>query len=141
MPVRFLHAYHGDMNRDQKLLLVEDNPTIVAALEKAGIALNLQIEVATDGWDAIEKLRRRVGADTPLKTFKKHVAAIIKSRPTPLPSYGLVIVDAYQLGKNDTPLSPLPLKRTALKRLQVYFFPLGGITAPVMSAPLVEDDA
>ena len=45
------------MKRDETLLLVEDNPTIVAALERAGEQLNLQIEVATDGWDAIEKLR------------------------------------------------------------------------------------
>jgi plasmid replication initiation protein len=88
----------------------------------------------------IEKLHHRVGADTPLKTFKKHVAAIIKSESTSLPSYGLIIIDPCQLGKNDTPLTPLPLKRTALKRLQVYFFPLDGIMAPVMSAPLVEDD-
>lgn len=45
------------MKRDEKLLIVEDNPTIAAALEKAGLALNLVVEVATDGWDAIEKLR------------------------------------------------------------------------------------
>ena len=45
------------MKRDEKLLVVEDNPTIVAALEKAGEGLNLRIDVATDGWDAIEKLR------------------------------------------------------------------------------------
>ena len=45
------------MKRDEKLLVVEDNPTIAAALEKAGLALNLVVEVATDGWDAIEKLR------------------------------------------------------------------------------------
>jgi DNA-binding response OmpR family regulator len=45
------------MKRDEKLLLVEDNPSIVAAFERAGEQLNMQIEVATDGWDAIEKLR------------------------------------------------------------------------------------
>ena len=45
------------MKRDEKLLLVEDNPTIAAALGKAGERLNLHVEVATDGWDAIEKLR------------------------------------------------------------------------------------
>lgn len=45
------------MKRDEKLLVVEDNPTIAAALEKAGLALNLIVDVATDGWDAIEKLR------------------------------------------------------------------------------------
>jgi DNA-binding response OmpR family regulator len=45
------------MRPDEKLLLVEDNPTIIAALEKAGEGRNLRIDVATDGWDAIEKLR------------------------------------------------------------------------------------
>lgn len=45
------------MKRDEKLLVVEDNPLIAAALEKAGQKLNVQIDVATDGWDAIEKLR------------------------------------------------------------------------------------
>ncbi len=45
------------MRRDEKLLIVEDNPMITAALEKAGEQLNLQVDFATDGWDAIEKLR------------------------------------------------------------------------------------
>jgi DNA-binding response OmpR family regulator len=40
-----------------KLLIVEDNPLLAAAIEKAGEALNLQAEFATDGWDAIEKLQ------------------------------------------------------------------------------------
>ena len=58
------------MKADDKVLLVEDNPTITAAFEKAGEQLNLQVEVATDGWDAIEKLRTdtyaRVVVDTDL---------------------------------------------------------------------------
>jgi DNA-binding response OmpR family regulator len=40
-----------------KLLIVEDNPLIAAAIEKAGERLNLQADIATDGWDAIEKLQ------------------------------------------------------------------------------------
>ena len=40
-----------------KLLIVEDNPLIAAAIEKAGLRLNLKADVATDGWDAIEKLQ------------------------------------------------------------------------------------
>jgi len=40
-----------------KLLIVEDNPLIAAAIEKAGEFLNLQADFATDGWDAIEKLQ------------------------------------------------------------------------------------
>lgn len=47
----------NDMKRGVKLLIVEDNPLIAAAVEKAGERLHLQAEVATDGWDAIEKLR------------------------------------------------------------------------------------
>lgn len=45
------------MTRDEKLLIVEDNPLIASAIEKAGLRLNLHADVATDGWDAIEKLR------------------------------------------------------------------------------------
>ncbi|HEY8182343.1 MAG TPA: response regulator [Thermoanaerobaculia bacterium] len=40
-----------------KLLIVEDNPLIAAAIEKAGERLNLQADFATDGWDAIQKLQ------------------------------------------------------------------------------------
>lgn len=50
------------MKRDEKLLVVEDNPTILAALERAGEPLNLRIDVATDGWDAIEMLRNETYA-------------------------------------------------------------------------------
>jgi DNA-binding response OmpR family regulator len=59
------------MKRDEKLLIVEDNPLIVAAIEKAGERLNLHADVATDGWDAIEKLRNQdyaaiiINADLP----------------------------------------------------------------------------
>ncbi len=45
------------MRRDEKLLIVEDNPMIAAALEKAGAQLSVGIDIATDGWDAIEKLQ------------------------------------------------------------------------------------
>ena len=44
---------------DAKLLIVENNPTIAAAIEQAGETLNLDCDIATDGWDAIEKLRDR----------------------------------------------------------------------------------
>ena len=49
----------GDQPRlkDVKLLIVEDNPLIAAAIEKAGERLNLTADFATDGWDAIEKLQ------------------------------------------------------------------------------------
>ena len=45
------------MSREEKLLIVEDNPLIAAAIEKAGERLNMRADFATDGWDAIEKLR------------------------------------------------------------------------------------
>lgn len=45
------------MSREEKILIVEDNPLIAAAIEKAGERLNMSADVATDGWDAIEKLR------------------------------------------------------------------------------------
>ena len=46
------------MPAGEKLLIVEDNPLIAAAIEKAGERLNLRADFATDGWDAIEKLRK-----------------------------------------------------------------------------------
>ena len=45
------------MTRDDKLLIVEDNPLVAAAIERAGASLDIQIDFATDGWDAIEMLR------------------------------------------------------------------------------------
>ena len=48
-----------DMKKDERLLIVEDNPLIAAAIEKAGERLNLHADVATDGWDAIERLRNQ----------------------------------------------------------------------------------
>ena len=53
MPV----SWAGPRLLGMKLLIVEDNPLIAAAIEKAGECLNLQADLATDGWDAIEKLQ------------------------------------------------------------------------------------
>jgi len=39
-----------------KILLVEDNPLIVSAIEREGESKQIHTEHATDGWDAIEKL-------------------------------------------------------------------------------------
>jgi len=54
----------------EKLLVVEDNPLIAAAIERAGDRLKLQTDVATDGWAAIELLRdfsyRAIVIDTDL---------------------------------------------------------------------------
>ena len=46
-----------DMKRGARLLIVEDNPLIATAIEKAGERHHLHADVATDGWDAIERLR------------------------------------------------------------------------------------
>jgi DNA-binding response OmpR family regulator len=40
-----------------RLLIVEDNPLIAAAIEKAGARLQMEADVVTDGWAAIEMLR------------------------------------------------------------------------------------
>ena len=45
------------MPANEKLLIVEDNPLISAAIERAGERLQMQTDVATDGWAAIELLR------------------------------------------------------------------------------------
>ena len=56
-----------------KLLVVEDNPLIASAIERAGERLQLQTDVATDGWDAIEMLRdesyRAIVIDADLPRF------------------------------------------------------------------------
>lgn len=39
-----------------RILLVEDNPLIVSAIEREGESQQIRTEHATDGWDAIEKL-------------------------------------------------------------------------------------
>ena len=56
--------------RDEKLLIVENNPLVAAAIEKAGERLQMHADVATDGWEAIELLRnakyRAIVIDTDL---------------------------------------------------------------------------
>lgn len=42
---------------DEKLLIVENNPLVAAAIERAGERLQMRADVATDGWEAIELLR------------------------------------------------------------------------------------
>lgn len=44
------------MRRDEKILVVEDNPAIAQAIETECEQLRYAIDRATDGWDAIEKL-------------------------------------------------------------------------------------
>ena len=41
-----------------KILLVEDNPLIVSAIEREGESKQIRTEHATDGWEAIEKLEK-----------------------------------------------------------------------------------
>jgi two-component system OmpR family response regulator len=45
------------MPADDKVLIVEDNPLIAEAVERAGKQLELHADLATDGWEAIELLR------------------------------------------------------------------------------------
>ncbi|HET7710864.1 MAG TPA: response regulator [Thermoanaerobaculia bacterium] len=44
------------MPADRKILIVEDNPLLAEALERAGAQLEIETECASDGWEAIEKL-------------------------------------------------------------------------------------
>ncbi len=72
-----------------KLLIVEDNPLLAAAIEKAGERLNLQPDVATDGWDAIEKLR------------SEQYAAIVIDTDVPRHSgYGVITYLREENGEN-----------------------------------------
>ncbi|MEO6260486.1 MAG: response regulator [Thermoanaerobaculia bacterium] len=45
------------MSDERLLLIVENNPLVAAAIEKAGERLQLRADFATDGWEAIEMLR------------------------------------------------------------------------------------
>jgi DNA-binding response OmpR family regulator len=60
------------MKRDEKILIVENNPLISRAIEEAGHQLDIGCDCATDGWDAIEKLENEsylaivIDADVPL---------------------------------------------------------------------------
>lgn len=44
------------MKRDDRVLVVEDNPRVSRAIEAAGVKLCFTCDYATDGWDAIEKI-------------------------------------------------------------------------------------
>ena len=77
------------MSREDKILIVEDNPLIAAAIEKAGERLNMRAEVATDGWDAIEKLR------------SEEYAAIVIDTDLPRHSgYGVITFLREESGEN-----------------------------------------
>jgi two-component system response regulator TctD len=45
-----------NMKRDERVLIVEDNPLIARAIEEAGTRLQMQSDHAEDGWSAIEML-------------------------------------------------------------------------------------
>ena len=45
-----------DMKREEKLLIVESDPTIAEAIEQAGERLQMKSHHASDGWEAIEML-------------------------------------------------------------------------------------
>ena len=44
------------MKREERILIVEDNPLIAQAIEDAGTQLQFTCDRVSDGWDAIEKL-------------------------------------------------------------------------------------
>ena len=44
------------MKREEKLLIVESDPTIAEAIERAGERLQMTSQRASDGWEAIEML-------------------------------------------------------------------------------------
>jgi DNA-binding response OmpR family regulator len=62
------------MRRDEKILVVEDNPVICRAIEEAGAQLEISCDCASDGWDAIQKLELEdyaailIDTDVPLQS-------------------------------------------------------------------------
>ncbi len=77
------------MKGEDKLLIVQDNPLIAAAIEKAGERLNLQADIATDGWDAIEKLRS-----------EQYAAIVIDTDLPRYSGYGVITYLRQENGEN-----------------------------------------
>jgi DNA-binding response OmpR family regulator len=50
-------AYRVFMSREERVLVVETNGTIRTAIESGAGDVQIVTDVASDGWDAIEKLR------------------------------------------------------------------------------------
>jgi plasmid replication initiation protein len=88
------------------------------------------------------KLRQRVGSDMPLRNFKARIGKIAGMPRSPLPDYGLRLVDPIQMGFPGRPAVKAS-GRTPLKRWQVFFYPLVIVDKQqdyLVAAPLIDDD-
>ena len=75
---------------NDKILLVEHDPTITRAVEQAGDQFHVTCDTATDGWDAIERLEHR-------ETY----AAILIDADVPNQSgYGVLTFLREEVGEN-----------------------------------------
>ncbi|HKB80650.1 MAG TPA: response regulator [Thermoanaerobaculia bacterium] len=100
--------------REDKVLVVEDDPSIAGAVEKAGERLQLQVEVATDGWDAIEKLR-----------CADYAAIVIDSEVPRSSGFGVITWLRQEIGDDlgnvvlMTSAEEVPARRTISEQLHV----------------------
>jgi plasmid replication initiation protein len=89
----------------------------------------------------IEKLRLRVGSETPLKQFKAKMVVLSKQEKV-LPDYGLAVIDPRRPFGLIDPMAPPMTGRTPLKAWMVFFYrrdKLAGAT-PFSQAPEVSDN-
>jgi hypothetical protein len=76
----------------------------------------------------LEKLRRRIGygnGPEDLKYFKRDIQAICAKKKSPLPEYGISLVDPRdpkRFGVLVDPKAPTPLGRTPLRDWMVFFY-------------------
>jgi len=86
----------------------------------------------------IEKLRLRVGSETPLKQFKNKLINIAKNENT-LPEYYIVVYDPRRPGGIVDPTRPPPTGRTPLKQWMVLFARTGGRATGFTATPELPD--
>jgi plasmid replication initiation protein len=84
----------------------------------------------------IERLRRKVGSDSPLKLFKSRLLALSKRERSPIPEYGFILWHPKRSAGSE-------LGRIPTKAWQVFFFRKDrpSLMLPPETAPLIEDYA
>lgn len=87
------------MKREGRLLIVEDNPFLAEAIERAGAQFHLEADRASDGWDAIEKLEHEsystivIDADIPRHSGYGVLAYLREENGGDLPNVILMSAD------------------------------------------------
>jgi DNA-binding response OmpR family regulator len=104
------------MDSRDKILIVENDPFITRAVETAAASLDLDPVMATDGWDAIEKLETN-----------QYIAVVVDSEAPSGSGYGLLQYIQEEFGEKtlDRVLMITPDDETAtrLRRPPLHVLP------------------